>query len=153
MNILGINAFHGDSSAVILRNGELIAAVEEERFRRNKHWAGFPTRSIRYCLEAAGIGISDVDHVAINQGRVIKGLESGVEVVLVGHEESVVDDAVTQPALPILKDVVLNTFLAGQRRDAQHCPGELVANAKADFPDQLRDLHPAIKIQQRATSR
>ena len=67
MVILGINAFHGDSSAVILRDGHLIAAVEEERFRRKKHWAGFPTQSIRYCLEAAGIGIADVDHVAINQ--------------------------------------------------------------------------------------
>ena len=67
MIILGINAFHGDSSAAILRDGELIAAVEEERFRRNKHWAGFPTQSIRYCLEAAGVGISNVDHVTTNQ--------------------------------------------------------------------------------------
>lgn len=67
MIILGINAFHGDSSAAILRDGKLIAAVEEERFRRSKHWAGFPILSIRYCLEAAGIGVSAVDHVAINQ--------------------------------------------------------------------------------------
>ena len=67
MIILGINAFHGDSSAAILCDGKLIAAVEEERFRRSKHWAGFPILSIRYCLEAAGIGVSAVDHVAINQ--------------------------------------------------------------------------------------
>jgi len=65
--ILGINAFHGDSSACLLDEGRLIAAVEEERFRRVKHWAGFPAMSIRYCLEAAGIRISDVDHVALNQ--------------------------------------------------------------------------------------
>lgn len=67
MIILGLNAFHGDASACLLRDGQLVAAVEEERFRRIKHWAGFPTLSIRYCLEAAGIGIGDVDHVALNQ--------------------------------------------------------------------------------------
>jgi carbamoyltransferase len=67
MFILGINAFHGDSAACLLKNGTMLAAVEEERFRRTKHWAGFPTLSIRYCLEAAGIGISAIDHVALNQ--------------------------------------------------------------------------------------
>lgn len=67
MFILGINAFHGDSAACLLQDGKIIAAVEEERFRRQKHWAGFPTLSIRYCLRAAGIGISAVDHVALNQ--------------------------------------------------------------------------------------
>jgi carbamoyltransferase len=67
MIILGINAFHGDSSAALIRDGQLIAAVEEERFRRQKHWAGFPTLAIRYCLEAAGIDIAAVDHVAMNQ--------------------------------------------------------------------------------------
>ena len=67
MIILGINAFHGDASAAMLVNGEIIAAVEEERFRRIKHWAGFPVESIRYCLQAAGVGIDAVDHVAINQ--------------------------------------------------------------------------------------
>lgn len=66
MIILGLNAFHGDSSAAILRDGELIAAVEEERFRRVKHWAGFPEHAIRYCLEAGGLDLSDVDHIAIN---------------------------------------------------------------------------------------
>jgi len=67
MYILGINAFHGDSAACLLHDGKLIAAVEEERFRRQKHWAGFPTLSIRYCLKAAGISISDIDYVALNQ--------------------------------------------------------------------------------------
>ncbi len=65
--ILGLNAFHGDASACILRDGLMIAAAEEERFRRIKHWAGFPTEAIRYCLEEAGIGIEGVDHVALNQ--------------------------------------------------------------------------------------
>ncbi|HEY0282937.1 MAG TPA: carbamoyltransferase C-terminal domain-containing protein [Rhizomicrobium sp.] len=67
MIILGLNAFHGDSSAALVRDGKLVAAVEEERFRRVKHWAGFPSQSIAYCLREAGLSLSDVDHVALNQ--------------------------------------------------------------------------------------
>lgn len=65
--ILGINAYHGDSSACLIKDGVLIAAAEEERFRRLKHWAGFPSEAIKYCLSEAGIGLSGVAHVAINQ--------------------------------------------------------------------------------------
>jgi carbamoyltransferase len=67
MLILGINAYHGDAAAAIVRDGQLIAAVEEERFNRIKHCAGFPIESIRYCLEAAGVLIRDVDHVGISR--------------------------------------------------------------------------------------
>jgi carbamoyltransferase len=67
MYILGINAYHGDASAAIVHNGKLIAAVEEERFNRIKHCAGFPEQSIRYCLEAAGIAAEDLDHVGISR--------------------------------------------------------------------------------------
>jgi carbamoyltransferase len=67
MNILGINAYHGDVSAVLLRDGELVAAVEEERYRRIKHVAGFPHASIRACLEMGGIAGRDVDHVAVSR--------------------------------------------------------------------------------------
>lgn len=65
--ILGLNAYHGDSSACLVRDGVLVAAAEEERFRRIKHWVGFPEVAIRYCLAEAGIGIADLAHVAINQ--------------------------------------------------------------------------------------
>ena len=65
-HLLGLNAYHGDSSAAIVVNGKLIAAVEEERFRRIKHWAGFPSLSIEYCLKEAGVSLNDVSHVAIN---------------------------------------------------------------------------------------
>ncbi len=65
--ILGLNAYHGDSSACLVKDGALIAAVEEERFRRIKHWAGFPSESIRYCLSEARIRLADVGVVAINQ--------------------------------------------------------------------------------------
>jgi carbamoyltransferase len=67
MYILGINAYHGDAAAAIIKDGELVAAVEEERFNRFKHCAGFPAQSIRYCLEAAGIQIEDVDHVGVSR--------------------------------------------------------------------------------------
>ncbi len=65
MHILGINAYHGNSSAALVSDGKLIAAVEEERFNRVKYAAGFPVAAIRYCLQEAGITISEVDHVAI----------------------------------------------------------------------------------------
>ena len=67
MIILGLNAFHADSSAALVRDGVLVAAAEEERFRRIKHWAGFPSQSIAYCLKDAGITIAEVDHIAVNQ--------------------------------------------------------------------------------------
>src|SRR5258708_6079837 len=66
MIILGINAFHADSSAALIKDGILVAAGEEERFRRVKHWAGFPSQSIAYCLREAGLRLSDVDHVGVN---------------------------------------------------------------------------------------
>jgi carbamoyltransferase len=65
MNILGINAYHGNASAALVCDGKLIAAVEEERFNRVKYAAGFPAEAIRYCLKEAGITLSDVDHVAV----------------------------------------------------------------------------------------
>ena len=64
--VLGLNAYHGDASACLLRDGVIVAAAEEERFRRIKHWAGFPAEAIRYCLAEAGIGLADVEHVAVN---------------------------------------------------------------------------------------
>src|SRR5262245_37338987 len=67
MIILGLNAFHADSSAALIRDGKLVAAAEEERFRRTKHWAGFPSQAIAYCLGEAGITLADIDHIAFNQ--------------------------------------------------------------------------------------
>ncbi len=66
MYILGINAYHADSAACLLKDGQLVSAAEEERFRRIKHWAGFPSEAIRYCLQEAQMVLGDVAHVAIN---------------------------------------------------------------------------------------
>ena len=66
MIILGINAFHPDSSACLVIEGKLKIAVEEERLNRIKHWSGLPLLSINECLKNENIELSDVDYVAIN---------------------------------------------------------------------------------------
>ena len=67
MYVLGINAFHADSSACLIKDGLVVNAIEEERIRRIKHWAGFPTESIKFCLLDEGITIDDVEHIAISR--------------------------------------------------------------------------------------
>ncbi|MEJ7737964.1 MAG: carbamoyltransferase C-terminal domain-containing protein [Chitinophagaceae bacterium] len=67
MYILGINAYHADSSAAIFKDGDLIAATEEERFTRIKHWAGFPALAIKFCLQEAGISLSELDYITIGR--------------------------------------------------------------------------------------
>jgi len=64
MIVVGLSAMYHDSSAVIVRDGEIVAAAQEERFSRKKHDARFPTLALRYCLEQAGIGAQEVDYVA-----------------------------------------------------------------------------------------
>ena len=67
MYIIGINSHHPDSSACIIKDGKLIAAVEEERFTRIKHWAGLPVLSIRHCLNEAKIKLSEVEYISVNR--------------------------------------------------------------------------------------
>jgi carbamoyltransferase len=67
MYILGLNAYHADSSAAIFKDGKMIAATEEERFRRQKHWAGFPSMAVQFCLKEAGISLAQVDYIAIGR--------------------------------------------------------------------------------------
>lgn len=67
MIILGLNAYHGDSSACLVMDGKLVASAEEERFRRIKHWAGFPTEAIKYCLKEGCIPLDKIAHIAINR--------------------------------------------------------------------------------------
>src|SRR4029450_4914714 len=67
MIILGLNAFHAASSAALVRDGKLIAAAEEERFCRIKHWAGLPSQAVAYCLREAGGQLCAVEHIAFHQ--------------------------------------------------------------------------------------
>jgi carbamoyltransferase len=64
---LGLNAYHGDSSACLYKDNILLSATEEERIRRVKHWAGLPIEAIKFCLEDAGIGLEDVDFIAVSR--------------------------------------------------------------------------------------
>ena len=67
MYVLGISAYHGDCSAVLIRNGVILAAVEEERFTRIKHWAGFPEKAIRYCLKEGNVTLKQIDKIAVGR--------------------------------------------------------------------------------------
>ena len=104
MIILGINAYHGDAAAAILVDGELCAAVEEERFERVKHWAGFPRRAIQYCLDAAGARIEDVDHIAIGRDPRAHLLDKVIYAVK------------ERPSLSLIKDRAMNAL---RTRDAR----------------------------------
>ena len=64
MNILGISCYYHDAAAALLRDGQLIAAAEEERFTRKKHDYDFPKNAIQFCLDTAGLQGSDIDYVA-----------------------------------------------------------------------------------------
>jgi carbamoyltransferase len=70
--ILGISAYYHDSAAAILRDGEIVAAAQEERFTRKKHDAAFPKQAVRYCLEQAGVAAKDVDFVAFYDKPILK---------------------------------------------------------------------------------
>ena len=71
-DILGLSAYYHDSAACLVRDGEIIAAAQEERFTRKKHDAGFPREAIRYCLREGGIGVKDLRYVAFYDKPLLK---------------------------------------------------------------------------------
>ncbi len=79
--VLGLNAYHADSSAAIFVDGVLLAATEEERFRRIKHWAGFPSEAIRFCLREAGCSLADLTAITIGRDPSAKRLNKGAFVL------------------------------------------------------------------------
>ena len=72
MKILGISAYYHDSAAALIRDGEIVAAAQEERFSRQKHDLRFPKQAAAYCLREAGIAINDVDYVAFYDKPFVK---------------------------------------------------------------------------------
>lgn len=72
MHILGISAYYHDSAAALVRDGEIIAAAQEERFSRKKHDARFPEHAIRYCLQQANLTLLDVDHIVFYDKPLVK---------------------------------------------------------------------------------
>src|SRR5437763_13457969 len=67
MLVLGLNMFHADATAAIVVDGEVKFAIAEERLNRRKHFGGFPALAIKACLDAVGVSISEVEHVAVGQ--------------------------------------------------------------------------------------
>lgn len=72
MYLLGINAYHADSSAALIKDGKVTLATEEERYSRVKHWAGFPIQAIQFCLEDAGIRLTDLSGIVIGRNPYAK---------------------------------------------------------------------------------
>lgn len=72
MNILGLSAFYHDSAACLVRDGEIIAAAQEERFTRKKHDASFPEHAVRYCLREGGLNVNELDYVAFYEKPFLK---------------------------------------------------------------------------------
>jgi carbamoyltransferase len=72
MHILGISAFYHDSAVALIRDGEIVAAAQEERFSRRKHDAGFPGRALEYCLRQGGLRIDDLDYIAFYDKPLLK---------------------------------------------------------------------------------
>ncbi|MFQ5461902.1 MAG: carbamoyltransferase [Phycisphaerae bacterium] len=72
MIVLGISCYYHDSGAALVRDGTLVAAAEEERFNRKKHFNDFPTEAVRYCLDQAGITIDQVDHIGFYEKPLVK---------------------------------------------------------------------------------
>tara|TARA_R110002049_G_scaffold142673_3_gene304564 strand:- start:1103 stop:2953 length:1851 start_codon:yes stop_codon:yes gene_type:complete len=70
--ILGISAYYHDSAAALIRDGSIVAAAQQERFTRKKHDPDFPAEAIAYCLEEAGIGVTDIDHVVFYDKPFVK---------------------------------------------------------------------------------
>ena len=72
MYILGISCYYHDAAAVLLKDGLLVAAAEEERFSRNKHDHGFPKLAIEFCLRHEGISRREIDYVVFYEKPLVK---------------------------------------------------------------------------------
>lgn len=120
--ILGINAYHGDVSAVLLKNGQLVAALEEERFRRIKHCAGFPFRAIEECLRIGGIRGADLDHVAVSRDPKANLVRKGLFAIS------------RRPELGLIRDRLKNAKKVRELRGP-------LARALAVRPDDLPKVH------------
>jgi len=126
MIILGLNAYHGDSSAALISDGKIVAAAEEERFLRSKHWAGFPEQAIRYCLSEAGVKLSDIDAIAVNRDPSVNVLRK------------VLFTVARRPGFAFIRDRVKNAARIGDiRKDFETAfPVEM-----RSFRGQVRNVH------------
>ncbi|MBV9494935.1 MAG: carbamoyltransferase [Acidobacteria bacterium] len=122
MDILGINAYHGGASACLIRDGRLIAAVEEERFSRIKYQAGFPVAAIRHVLAEAGITPQDLDHIGISRNPTANMMKKALFAFS------------RRPSLNFIKDRLNNAFKVGDLKTV-FCErlGVEASSLKAEF--------------------
>ena len=134
MFIIGVNAFHGDSSACLLKDGLLIAAAEEERFRRIKHWAGFPSEAIKWCLLEAGINLEDIQHISLNQD-VKANLGKKIMFTLTGRPsfKMLLDRFQNKRKRLNLKDHLLNAFPRSKFKGSIHSIEHHTAHLSSAF--------------------
>jgi carbamoyltransferase len=114
-HILGISAFYHDSAACLVRDGRIVAAAQEERFTRKKFDAGFPSRAIRYCLEAGGIGLNDVQYLVFYDKPLIKFerlLETYVSFAPTGIQSFLAAMPVWLKEKLFLKDLMQNELIS-----------------------------------------
>jgi carbamoyltransferase len=121
MLILGLNMFHADASAAIVRDGEIVFAIAEERLNHIKHFAGFPALAVQACLDAVGARITDIDHLAVGQ-------DSDANLT------KKVQYALANPAK------ILNFMKLRQRKESMRDVRSLLANA-LDVPAQSMRFH------------
>ncbi len=119
MIILGLNTHHADSSAAIFVDGKLVAATEEERFTRTKHWAGFPKQAIQFCLDEANTTLEEVDYITI--GRDAKA-KMGKK-VLFALKNLKTGTSLLKNRLKNRKDI---SSMSEQFSDAFGCPTEMI---------------------------
>ncbi len=119
MLVLGLNMFHGDASAALIQDGEVVFAIAEERLNRVKHYGGIPALSIKACLEWIGADISDIDHVAVGRDKD-------------ANLSKKVQYALSNPAK------LLNFIQIRKRREAMNDLKSLLARALDVEPERMR---------------
>ena len=136
MYILGVSAFYHDSAAVLIKDGKIVAAVQEERFSRKKHDAGFPERSIRYCLEEAGISLQEVSVLAFYDKPLLK-FERLIETYYAFAPKGILSFITSIPVW--LKEKM---FLKRELKKGLSRIGALDKKIKFLFPEHHYCLHP-----------
>ena len=135
MYILGISAYYHDSAAALVKDGEILAANQQERFTRKKHDAGFPAEAISSCLDQAGIGLGDVDHIIFYDKPLLKFerlLETYVSFAPRGFKSFLTAMPVWLKEKLYLKSILRKELAA-------------LGNIKPDkLPDLMFNLHPPV---------
>jgi carbamoyltransferase len=133
MNILGVSAFYHDSAACLVRDGEIIAAAQEERFTRKKHDPGFPHRAIEYCLQQGGVDLSDLNYLVFYDKPLVK-FERLLETYLAFAPRGLGSFLAAMPVW-LKEKLLLKSLLQ------QECLAYLPCGDKADLPRILFSEH------------